>query len=155
MFTCLSLLGVGGERGKMVSLQGPVICPAVRSKQFGVYMPPANGPFPRAKLYRSDIWGYRGITDGKNKARAIFRQLKLRKCRTTVQCSFSSSSDGNGSMAENFNENDEDYVNSSVLEAGMWMLIQHLLFLLLMPLKSIIVGYMGDKLLCFIIVLYS
>nr|KJB29593.1 hypothetical protein B456_005G109300 [Gossypium raimondii] len=117
MFTSLSLLGVGGERGKMVSLQGPVICPAVRSKQFGVYMPPANGPFPRAKLYRSDIWGYRGITDGKNKARAIFRQLKLRKCRTTVQCSFSSSSDGNGSMAENFNENDEDYVNSSVLEA--------------------------------------
>nr|KJB29596.1 hypothetical protein B456_005G109300 [Gossypium raimondii] len=114
---CFGNLFWCGERGKMVSLQGPVICPAVRSKQFGVYMPPANGPFPRAKLYRSDIWGYRGITDGKNKARAIFRQLKLRKCRTTVQCSFSSSSDGNGSMAENFNENDEDYVNSSVLEA--------------------------------------
>jgi hypothetical protein len=30
----------------------------------------------------------------------------------------SSSSDGNGSTAENFNENDEDYVNSSVVEAG-------------------------------------
>ena len=32
--------------------------------------------------------------------------------------SFSSSSDGNGYMAGNFNENDEDYVNSTVLEAG-------------------------------------
>nr|BAJ98978.1 predicted protein [Hordeum vulgare subsp. vulgare] len=31
--------------------------------------------------------------------------------------SFSSSSDGNGYMARNFNENDEDYVNSTVLEA--------------------------------------
>ncbi|XP_022762198.1 bifunctional nuclease 1-like isoform X1 [Durio zibethinus] len=101
----------------MVSLQGPVICPAVRSKQVGVCTLPVNGPFPRARLHRSDIWGYRGVTDGKSKARAISRQLKLRKCKTTVQCSFGSSSDGNGSMAENFNENDEDYVNSSVVEA--------------------------------------
>ncbi|XWS25804.1 hypothetical protein CRYUN_Cryun27aG0098900 [Craigia yunnanensis] len=98
----------------MVSLQGPVICPAVRSKQVGVYTLLVNGPFPRARLHRSDRWGCRGVT---NKAGAISRQLKLRKCRTTVQCSFSSSSDENGSMAENFNENDEDYVNSSVVEA--------------------------------------
>ena len=103
------------------SLQGPVICPAVRSKQVGVYTLLVNGPFPRAILHRSDIWGCRGVT---HKAGAISRQLKLRKCRTTVQCSFSSSSDGNGSMAENFNENDEDYVNSSVVEAGMWRLSQ-------------------------------
>ncbi|KAI4389598.1 hypothetical protein MLD38_001808 [Melastoma candidum] len=39
-----------------------------------------------------------------------------RKSRTT-RCSFSSSADGNGSMVDNFNENDEDYVNSSVVEA--------------------------------------
>ena len=108
----------------MVSLQGPVICPSVRSKQVGVYTLPVNGPFPRARLQRSDMWGYRGLPDGKSKARAISRQLKLRKCKPTVQCSFNSSSDGNGSMAENFNENDEDYVNSSVVEAGMWMLSQ-------------------------------
>lgn len=101
----------------MVSLQGPVICPTVRSKQVGVYTLPVNGPFPRARLIRSDIWGFRGELDGKSKARAISRQLKLRKCRTTVHCTFSSSSDGNGSTAENFNENDEDYVNSSVVEA--------------------------------------
>ena len=35
-----------------------------------------------------------------------------------VQCSFSSSSDDSGSMAENFSENDEEYVNSSVIEVG-------------------------------------
>ncbi|XP_039065659.1 bifunctional nuclease 1-like [Hibiscus syriacus] len=101
----------------MVSLQGPVICPAVRSKQFGFNTPLANVLFPRARSHRSDIWGCRGIIDGKNKSRALFRQLKLRKRRTTVQCNFSSSSDGNGSTAENFNENDEDYVESCVLEA--------------------------------------
>ncbi|XWS24404.1 hypothetical protein CRYUN_Cryun28dG0099000 [Craigia yunnanensis] len=112
-----STAGICCERGKMVSLQGPVISPAVRSKQVGVYMLPVNGPFPKERLHRSDMWGYRGVTDGKSKARAISRQLKLRKCKTMVQCSFSSSSDGNGSMAENFNENDEDYVNSSVVEA--------------------------------------
>ncbi|CAO2210730.1 unnamed protein product [Urochloa humidicola] len=34
-----------------------------------------------------------------------------------VCCSFSSSSDGNGYMAGNFSESDEDYVDSTVLEA--------------------------------------
>uniref|UniRef100_A0A7N0UZQ9 BFN domain-containing protein n=1 Tax=Kalanchoe fedtschenkoi TaxID=63787 RepID=A0A7N0UZQ9_KALFE len=37
-------------------------------------------------------------------------------CRL-VHCSFSSSSNGNGSKAGNFNEKDADYVNSSILEA--------------------------------------
>ncbi|PPR82956.1 hypothetical protein GOBAR_AA37762 [Gossypium barbadense] len=102
----------------MVCLQGPVICPAVDSKQVGVYTLPFNGPFPRTRLHRSDIWGYRGIVDGKGKPRGISGHLKRRRrFNTTVQCIFSSSSDGNGSMAENFNENNEDYVNSSVVEA--------------------------------------
>ncbi|XP_062191837.1 bifunctional nuclease 2-like isoform X3 [Phragmites australis] len=35
-----------------------------------------------------------------------------------ICCSFSSSSDGNGYMAGNFSESDEDYVNSTVLEAA-------------------------------------
>ncbi|KAE8729033.1 Bifunctional nuclease 1 [Hibiscus syriacus] len=81
----------------MVVLQGPVICPAVRSKQVGVYTLPFNGPFPRARLHGSDL-GF------------IEEQL-------TESCVFSSSSDGNGSMADNFNENNADYVNSSVVEA--------------------------------------
>ncbi|MBA0722224.1 hypothetical protein Golax_002913, partial [Gossypium laxum] len=54
----------------MVCLQGPVICPAVDSKQVGVYTLPFNGPFPRARLHRSDIWGYRGIIDGKVEVRS-------------------------------------------------------------------------------------
>ncbi|KAL5707038.1 bifunctional nuclease [Ranunculus cassubicifolius] len=33
-----------------------------------------------------------------------------------ICCSSKSSEDGNGSMAENFNENDEEYVNSSIVE---------------------------------------
>ncbi|MFQ6642074.1 hypothetical protein Gotur_018654 [Gossypium turneri] len=102
----------------MVCLQGPVICPAVDSKQVGVYALPFNGPFPRTRLHRSDIWGYRGIVDGKGKPCGISGHLKRRRrFNTTVQCIFSSSSDGNGSRAENFNENNEDYVNSSVVEA--------------------------------------
>lgn len=40
----------------------------------------------------------------------------LKKCNM-IRCSFSSSSNGNGSMAENSNENDADYVESSVIEA--------------------------------------
>ncbi|CAI9284156.1 unnamed protein product [Lactuca saligna] len=44
-------------------------------------------------------------------------QVRHRPGSKTVTCSFSSSSNGNGSMAESFNENDSDYVNSSVVEA--------------------------------------
>ncbi|XLR08437.1 hypothetical protein S83_036375 [Arachis hypogaea] len=41
----------------------------------------------------------------------------MRKCKSkTVHCSFNSPSNGSGSTAENFDENDEDYVNSSVVE---------------------------------------
>ncbi|CAL5002636.1 unnamed protein product [Urochloa decumbens] len=39
------------------------------------------------------------------------------KNSSLVCCSFSSSSDGNGYMAGNFSESDEDYVDSTVLEA--------------------------------------
>ncbi|XP_019415390.1 PREDICTED: bifunctional nuclease 1-like [Lupinus angustifolius] len=42
--------------------------------------------------------------------------LSTRKCNT-VHCSFNSSSNGSGSMPQNFNEKDDDYVNSSVVEA--------------------------------------
>lgn len=47
-----------------------------------------------------------------------------------ICCSFSSSSDGNGYMAGNFNENDEDYVNSSVLEAGNLFIAWWFVFIL-------------------------
>ncbi|KAL4332385.1 hypothetical protein GQ457_07G026510 [Hibiscus cannabinus] len=97
----------------MISLQGPLICPAVRRKQVGVHSLMVNRHFTRARLLTSDIWGYRRVIVGKGKP----RKLKLRNCKTTVRSTFSSSSDGNGSMAESFNENDDNYVNSSVVEA--------------------------------------
>ncbi|KAH1065751.1 hypothetical protein J1N35_030738 [Gossypium stocksii] len=96
----------------MVSLQGPVICPSVHSKQVGVDTLMVNRPSPGARLLRSDIWGRTRVIDGRRS-----HKLKLRYCKTMVHCSFSSSSDGSGSMAESFNEKDEDYVNSTVVEA--------------------------------------
>ena len=98
----------------MGSLQGPVICPTVRAKQAGNHAFPITGPLVKARLVRSELWGFKGY---KTKVGIASRQLKARRCNT-VQCSLNSSSDGNGSTAENFNENDEDYVNSSVVEAG-------------------------------------
>lgn len=102
----------------MGSLQGPVICPAVRAKQAGLYTLPFNGPMMKASVLRSELWGFKGLSVIKTKVGVSSRQLNTPKCKP-VQCTFSSSSNGNGSMAENFNENDEDYVNSSVVEAGM------------------------------------
>ncbi|KAF3974952.1 hypothetical protein ACB098_01G051100 [Castanea mollissima] len=100
----------------MGSLQGPVICPSVRVKQVGFYTLPTIGPFMKARLLRSEFWGLKGIKCSKTKVGILPHQLHLQKCKT-VHCSYSSPSDGNGSMAENFNINDEDYVNSSVIEA--------------------------------------
>ncbi|KAM1288804.1 hypothetical protein ACFX15_015683 [Malus domestica] len=94
----------------MATLQGPVICPTVRAKQSGFDTLPVVGPLVKARL------GFRGISGSITKAGFSSRSRNARKC-SRVHCIFSSSSDGNGSMAENFNENDEDYVNSSVLEA--------------------------------------
>ncbi|KAL0438511.1 UNVERIFIED_CONTAM: Bifunctional nuclease 2 [Sesamum latifolium] len=98
----------------MASLQGPVICPVVRAKQIGLYSVPVNSPLLKAKFIRSGFWGLKGLNSGRTNVG--YRQ-HLRKCRT-IRSSFSSSSNGNGSMAGNFSENDADYVNSSVLEAA-------------------------------------
>ncbi|KAE8675254.1 hypothetical protein F3Y22_tig00111689pilonHSYRG00088 [Hibiscus syriacus] len=94
----------------MVSLQGPVICPAFQNKQVGVDSLMINRPLPWARLL---IWGYRREIDGKSKS----CKLIFRNCKTTVHCSFSPSSDGNGNMGESLDENDENYVNSCVVEA--------------------------------------
>lgn len=101
----------------MGSLQGPVFCPAVRARQGGLYYTvPSTGPVMKARVFRSELWGFKGLTAVKTKVGVFTRQQNARKCKI-VQCTFSSSSNGNGSMAENFNENDEDFVNSSVVEA--------------------------------------
>jgi hypothetical protein len=56
---------------------------------------------------------YRNIT-------RLVSPISLRSAKNSghVCCAFSSSSNGNGYMAGKSNENDEDYVNSTVLEAG-------------------------------------
>lgn len=100
--------------GEMGSLQGPVICPAVQAKQTGVCTLPVNGPLVKPKVLKSGFLGCRG-----NKGATINVNHKLRGQQyRKVQCCYSSSSNDNGSMADNFSENDEDYVNSSVVEAG-------------------------------------
>ncbi|CAK9176397.1 unnamed protein product [Ilex paraguariensis] len=97
----------------MGSLQGPVICPAVRAKQNGIFTPSINETLMKAKNLRSGFWGLKGIN---GRGTNMGHQARLQK-GMTVRGSFSSSSNGNDSMAENFSENDADYVNSSVVEA--------------------------------------
>ncbi|KDP38546.1 hypothetical protein JCGZ_04471 [Jatropha curcas] len=100
----------------MASLHGPVVCPVVRAKQAGVYTLPVNAPLVNARLVRSGLWRFKSINSYRTKV-AVFSTQLSRQGRYSVRCCLSSSSDGNGSTAENFNENDEDYVNSSVVEA--------------------------------------
>ncbi|KAH6764988.1 Wound-responsive family protein [Perilla frutescens var. hirtella] len=97
----------------MASIQGPVVCPVVHAKQTGVYAVPIDSPLLKAKLVRSGFWGLKGLNSGT--ANVSYRQ-NLRHCRP-IRGSFSSSSDGNGSMAGNSSEQNADYVNSSVVEA--------------------------------------
>ncbi|XP_042005008.1 bifunctional nuclease 1-like isoform X1 [Salvia splendens] len=100
------------EKITMASLQGPVVSPVVCARQTGPSVA-VNSPLLKAKLIKSGFLGLRGL--GYSRGNAGYWKHS-RKCRTT-QCSFSSSSNGNGSMAGNSSENDADYVNSSVVEA--------------------------------------
>ncbi|KAF5740790.1 wound-responsive family protein [Tripterygium wilfordii] len=99
----------------MALLQGPVICPTVLSELAVGYTFPVSGPLMKARLLGSELWGFKGFSCN-TKLGLSYGQLTVRKCKT-VKCTLSSSSDGNGSTAENFNEGHEDYVNSSVIEA--------------------------------------
>lgn len=99
----------------MGSLQGPVICPTVRAKQVSIYPVPANGPLMKASMLRSGIWGCKDVYRRRTSAGIVTRPFHVRRLGR-VHCTFSSSSNGS-SRAENFNEKDEDYVNSTVIEA--------------------------------------
>ncbi|KAK1436530.1 hypothetical protein QVD17_02311 [Tagetes erecta] len=94
--------------GMMNYLQGPVVCPSVHQKQGGV--PAVNGSLRKAKTLRSGMWGFRGVY-----SHSVRNHCQPKS--NTITCTFSSSSNGNGSMAESFNENDSDYVDSTVVEA--------------------------------------
>lgn len=106
---------------KMRSLQAPVVCPAIRPRQVGACgssLVSYNGLKPR--FLRSQFWGNR--TKGV-KSQVTTITLRLHPRKSSIKCVFSSHSDGTGSTAENFNENDEEYVNSSVVEAGKLKLV--------------------------------
>ncbi|KAI8008268.1 Bifunctional nuclease 1 [Camellia lanceoleosa] len=82
----------------------------------------------KAKFLISGFWGFSGIMGARIN---VSHQLHMQQCKK-VHCSFSSSSNGNGSMAKNFNENDEDYVNSSVVETHTLIVYESLIVLLSM-----------------------
>ena len=99
----------------MVTLQGPIICrPATHGKQHAILAAPQIS-VTKLRLPRSRFWGYRCDYGCK----VSIHQLSNKTKKQIIRSSFSSSSDGSGSMAENYSENDEDYVISSVVEAGM------------------------------------
>ncbi|KAJ8429819.1 hypothetical protein Cgig2_004403 [Carnegiea gigantea] len=98
----------------MGTLQGPVICPTLRAKQVSAHPVPINASF--MAMLKSGIRGSKNVFLRSTNAGIFKRPLHVRRIGT-IRCTFSSSSNGSGSRAENFRENDEDYVNSSVTEA--------------------------------------
>lgn len=98
-------------------IQGPVICrPVVKSKHAGVSALPVNTSVTKGGLQRSGFWGSNMTCNAVVKAGTLFRQPSDhdRTGRFTC-CSSRSSSDNN--IFGNFSEKDEEYVNSSVIEA--------------------------------------
>lgn len=100
----------------MGTLQGPVICRyavcAKRTDASKLF----DTPLMRACTFRSGFWGHRSNCRAVNRLASIFLQ-PIGQRVGSIHCTFSSSSDGNGSMAGNSSESDEDFVNSSVIEA--------------------------------------
>lgn len=97
----------------MNSIQGPVACPVVRTKLTDRYPIPVNSHIAKATAILRNRFS--GTDYGVYSRQSWKPRPRMRKF--LISCTFSSSSNGNGSRAENFNENDADYVNSSVLEA--------------------------------------
>jgi hypothetical protein len=104
----------------MGSLQGQVMCPSAHPKVAGFCSLPMIGPM-NVSCVRTEFWGLKELSgSGKTKTSFLSWHINTRKSNTIVHCSLTPSSNDGGSTAENFNEKDEDYVNSSVIEAGMF-----------------------------------
>lgn len=102
----------------MGTLQGPVTnYTYVKAKQVGGYPVLFTGPLMKANVIRNELWGFKGSFRNGIKVECFSRRNCVGNSRR-IRCSSSSSWDS-GSMAENFNENDDEYVNSSIVEAGM------------------------------------
>ncbi|XP_066351018.1 bifunctional nuclease 2 isoform X1 [Miscanthus floridulus] len=98
-----------------MAMEGPVLCrPAMQAKL------PAAAALVNNSLTKSGQLGtalFGAISKYRNISRFISPISQPSTKNIGPCCSFSSSSDGNGYMAGNFSESDEDYVNSTVLEA--------------------------------------
>ncbi|GAB2219891.1 hypothetical protein Droror1_Dr00007531 [Drosera rotundifolia] len=99
----------------MVTLQRNIIFPTVCAKEVGVHRMMLAGSLLKSESWRSGCRGSKVIYGPRIGIGTLTRECQARRL-VTVSCAYSSSN-GNGSRAENFNESDEDYVNSSVLEA--------------------------------------
>jgi hypothetical protein len=131
-----------------MAMEGPVLCrPAMQAKL------PAAAALVNNSLTKSGQLGtalFGAISKYRNISRFISPISQPSTKNIGPCCSFSSSSDGNGYMAGNFSESDEDYVNSTVLEAGKkkWRMscyIQVLLRLYLFAILDLI--FLCDQLL--------
>ncbi|PNX94656.1 bifunctional nuclease 1-like protein [Trifolium pratense] len=101
----------------MGSLQGQVMCPSVHPKVAGFCSLPMIGPM-NASCVRPEFWGLKELSgSGKTRTGFLSWHINTRKSKTIVHCSLNPSSNDGGSTAENFDEKDEDYVRSSVIEA--------------------------------------
>uniref|UniRef100_I1QI11 BFN domain-containing protein n=1 Tax=Oryza glaberrima TaxID=4538 RepID=I1QI11_ORYGL len=97
-----------------MAMEGPILCRAVMQAKLPVTMI-SNSLTKSGQLgtaFLGSVSKYRNIT---RLISPIYQPAQ--KNFAPVCGSFSSSSDGNGYMAGNFSESDEDYVNSTVLEA--------------------------------------
>ncbi|XP_009396078.2 bifunctional nuclease 2 [Musa acuminata AAA Group] len=101
----------------MAVLMGATICcPDIHANYSGIPTPLISNNITKAICLQSGIWGYKPRCKSIVQVGGLYVQ-PCSKRQWRVHCSFSSSSDDNGSMAGNFSANDEEYVNSSVMEA--------------------------------------
>lgn len=101
------------------------------------FAPLPNMNLAKARNFRSIFFGSYGRLKSITRTCELFVQ-PCEKKTWAVCCIFSSSSDGNGSLAGNFDENDEEFVNSTVIEAGKFAN-----FLLLPYLQIVTLGSAG------------
>jgi len=103
-----------GDHCSLMAMEGPVFCrPAMQAK-----LPAAaliNNSLTKSGQLGTALFG--AISKYRNISRFISPISQTSTKNIGPCCSFSSSSDGNGYMAGNSSESDEDYVNSTVLEA--------------------------------------
>ncbi|KAL9250623.1 Bifunctional nuclease 1-like protein [Drosera capensis] len=95
----------------MGTLQRTIICPTVGSKEVGAHRTMVSECQPRRSRFHACKYPHR-----QRVCTGILTRESHGLKHMTVCCAYRSSN-GNGSRAENFNESDEDYINSSVLEA--------------------------------------